>query len=68
MAGAWTQFARTGNPNGPGLPEWPTYRAPEYRILDYGDVIAVGSNAGRPEVEFFRPIVETMRTREAQAE
>ena len=26
MSGAWVAFARTGNPNHPGLPHWPAYQ------------------------------------------
>ena len=36
MGQYWTNFAKTGNPNGTGLPDWPTY-APEkfmYMKLD----------------------------------
>jgi para-nitrobenzyl esterase len=29
----WTNFAKTGDPNGAGLPQWPGYRSPEYEVM-----------------------------------
>ena len=36
MAEYWVNFARNGNPNGPGLPDWPTYNSSSdiVQILD----------------------------------
>jgi para-nitrobenzyl esterase len=31
----WANFARTGNPNGPGLPQWPTYDPGKDQIMDF---------------------------------
>jgi para-nitrobenzyl esterase len=35
----WVQFAKNGNPNGPGLPEWPAYRADAPFVLEIGDEV-----------------------------
>ena len=61
MAAAWVRFAKTGNPNGGGLPQWPAYRSPDYRLLDFSDTATVRSNARSPEIEFFQRAFETMR-------
>jgi para-nitrobenzyl esterase len=38
VSNMWTTFARTGTPNGPGLPEWPAYDAKTDILLNIGDV------------------------------
>lgn len=36
MADYWTNFARTGDPNGAGLTRWPAYEEAEDVLLDFG--------------------------------
>lgn len=42
----WTNFAKTGDPNGKGLPEWPIYSPEKNEILD---VQADGKPIGKPD-------------------
>jgi para-nitrobenzyl esterase len=36
MTGYWAQFAKTGNPNGPGLPQWPVYDPKADLVFEIG--------------------------------
>ena len=41
LASAWVNFARTGDPNGPGVPAWPAYTADKRSTLVLGDTTEV---------------------------
>ena len=42
----WANFAKTGDPNGPGLPQWPGYKAQKDEILEFQ---ADGRPVGKPD-------------------
>ena len=51
MMDYWTNFAKTGDPNGPGLPEWPRFdKTGELIHLDA--TITTGPDTVRPRYEF----------------
>jgi para-nitrobenzyl esterase len=35
MMSYWTNFAKTGDPNGSGLPDWPAFRADDQRVMAF---------------------------------
>lgn len=46
MNAYWVNFARTGNPNGTGLPKWPPYSSKKNEILD---IQSDGKPVGKPD-------------------
>jgi para-nitrobenzyl esterase len=51
MMSYWTNFARTGDPNGPGLPEWPRYGKDDL-LIHLDSTINSSPDTERPRYEF----------------
>ncbi|HET8748928.1 MAG TPA: carboxylesterase family protein, partial [Ramlibacter sp.] len=45
MSAAWVNFARTGNPNGAGLPAWKPYSRADRQVMVFGPKIGVAPAA-----------------------
>ncbi len=48
MLAYWSNFARAGNPNGPGLPVWPAFAAETDCYLELGDAVSARSVTNTP--------------------
>lgn len=51
MMSYWTNFARAGDPNGPGLEAWPVFNSESADYLELGEDVASGSGFFAPAYE-----------------
>jgi para-nitrobenzyl esterase len=63
MAGYWANFARTGDPNGPGLPAWPAVQGDAGPLLDLGATITPSPVPGLDGLRTFDATYDALRGR-----
>jgi para-nitrobenzyl esterase len=61
IATYWTTFARTGDPNGPGVPRWPRYEPGRGRVLHLDETVTDAPDATRARYEAIDAYVEAQR-------
>lgn len=52
MSAYWVNFAKTGDPNGKGLPKWTPYNAKDEPYLDFGDVVQLRNHLLKAQLDF----------------
>jgi para-nitrobenzyl esterase len=65
MTTYWANFARTGDPNGTGLPVWPRYDATNQRVLHFDETIREAPDTLRLRYEAIDAYVATQRAPKA---
>ena len=61
----WTQFAKTGDPNAPGLTEWPAYSNRSNQWLNLGRTIRLGPV--EPRLQVLKRIMQQVLAEEAKS-
>jgi para-nitrobenzyl esterase len=66
MSAAWVRFAKTGDPNGPGLAKWPSFRQGE-AYMEFGDHIAPGNALRKTQLDLLTDSADKRRETAATA-
>lgn len=61
MSSYWVNFARTGNPNGPGLPQWPAFTPAQGNVLSLGNRIAASQPPVPASIQAFDATYDAVR-------
>ncbi len=56
MSSYWVNFARTGDPNGAGLPPWPAWTEQDTRVMEFGNEVKAIPMPRQGEIEFWDKI------------
>ncbi len=61
MSSYWVNFAKSGDPNGPGLPQWPKFSSADSKVLYIDDPITVGGVANINSLTVFDAVYTSVR-------
>jgi len=61
MSAAWVRFARTGDPNGPGLTSWPAFAEPQESYLEIGDQVVAKKSLRKKQLDFHSEFLASRR-------
>ncbi|MDF0581984.1 carboxylesterase/lipase family protein [Bradyrhizobium yuanmingense] len=63
MSSYWVNFAKTGNPNGPGLPLWPNFSPENEQSMHFAETIAWAPTPHKQELDFLDRWWSTRRSK-----
>ena len=67
MATYWTDFAKDGDPNGPGVPRWPAFSESKPQVMHFTDAPHVGGVANLPKLQVLDAYFAWRRTPQGTA-
>jgi len=59
MSSYWVNFAKKGDPNAAGLPNWPAYVPADDAVIDFGDQVTVRAHVNQAGLDFFDKYYES---------
>jgi para-nitrobenzyl esterase len=60
----WTNFAKTGDPNGAGVPQWPAFTESAQRVMTFDKTAHVGPIPNLPQLQVFEDYYRWRRQQE----